>query len=235
MNRRILSWVLAVVGILVVGALAYLYFAGGSGEPSTELTTPTLASPDSSGGTTPEGFVAFVIDPGQSLATFELDEVLRGSPQHVVGTTTEVAGQVQFDPEDLTTVQFSQVLVNARTFATDSSLRDRAIRGPIVLNSAEDEFEFITFDVTSVDGLPDSISPGDEVTFTMTGDLHIKETSTPVTFDVTAGMSDDSTITGTAQTTVLRSDFGIGIPNAPGVADVTEEVLIKLDFVAVAA
>lgn len=235
MNRRILSWVLAVVGILVVGALAYLYFAGGSGEPSTELTTPTLASPDSSGGTTPEGFVAFVIDPGQSLATFELDEVLRGSPQHVVGTTTEVAGQVQFDPGDLSTVQFSQILVNARTFATDSSLRDRAIRGPIVLNSAEDEFEFITFDVTSVDGLPDSISPGDEVTFTMTGDLHIKETSTPVTFDVTAGMSDDSTITGTAQTTVLRSDFGIGIPNAPGVADVTEEVLIKLDFVAVAA
>jgi polyisoprenoid-binding protein YceI len=226
---------LAVVGILVVGALAYLYFAGGSGEPSTELTTPTLASPDASGGTAPEGFVAFVIDPGQSLATFELDEVLRGSPQHVVGTTTEVAGQVQFDPEDLTTVQFSQILVNARTFATDSSLRDRAIRGPIVLNSAEDEFEFITFDVTSVDGLPDSISPGEEVTFTMTGDLHIKETIAPVTFDVTVEMTEESTITGTAQTTVLRSDFGIGIPNAPGVADVTDEVLIKLDFVAVAS
>jgi len=59
-----------------------------------------------------------------------------------------VAGQVAVDPTDLSTIQFSQIIVNARTFETDSGNRDRAIRGPIILNSASDEFEFITFDVT---------------------------------------------------------------------------------------
>jgi hypothetical protein len=34
---------------------------------------------------------------------------------------------------------------------------------------------------------------------------------------------------------VLRGDFGIGIPNVPSVADVSEEVLVRLEFVATSA
>jgi polyisoprenoid-binding protein YceI len=44
-----------------------------------------------------------------------------------------------------------------------------------------------------------------------------------------------STIEGSAEGTVLREDFGIGIPSVPsvpGVAEVSEEVLIRLEFVA---
>ncbi len=37
---------------------------------------------------------------------------------------------------------------------------------------------------------------------------------------------------GAASTVVMREDFGIGIPNAPGVANVSEEVVISLFFVA---
>jgi hypothetical protein len=33
----------------------------------------------------------------------------------------------------------------------------------------------------------------------------------------------------------LRSDFGIGIPSVPFVADVTDEVFLNLEFVAMAA
>jgi hypothetical protein len=42
----------------------------------------------------------------------------------------------------------------------------------------------------------------------------------------------EDTIDGTAEATVLRSDYGIRIPNAPGVADVSDEVLIRLEFAA---
>jgi polyisoprenoid-binding protein YceI len=42
-----------------------------------------------------------------------------------------------------------------------------------------------------------------------------------------------STIEGSAEGTVLREDFGIGIPSVPGVAEVSEEVLIRLEFVAI--
>jgi polyisoprenoid-binding protein YceI len=232
--RRAILWVLASVIVIGGGAVAYLYLAGGSGEPSTELTTPSLATDTTTAETaatetsTPEAAAAFVIDAARSTATFEIDEVLRGSPQRVVGTTSELAGQIQVDPTDLATVEFSQIVVNARTFETGSGNRDRAIRGPVILNSASDEFELITFDVTTVDGLSGSLTIGEPVSFTVGGDLLIRDTTTNVTFEVSATMVDE----GTAEATVLRSDYGIGIPNAPGVADVGDEVVIRLDFVA---
>lgn len=238
--RRVLGWILVVLVVGGGAGLAYLYFAGGSGEPSTELATPSIAD----GGTSDAGVSsteagseanvteAFAIDAGQSSASFEIDEVLRGSPQRVVGTTSEVAGQVSLDPTDLSNIRFSQIIVNARTFDTGSGNRDRAIRGPVILNSASDEFELITFDVTSVDGLDGALSIGEPTGFTVTGDLVVRGTTNPATFDVTATLVDQGTIEGSASTTVLRSDYGIGIPNAPGVTDVSDEVLITLDFVA---
>jgi polyisoprenoid-binding protein YceI len=102
----------------------------------------------------------------------------------------------------------------------------------VILNSASDEFELITFDVTSVDGLDGALSIGEPTEFTVTGDLVIRGTTHPATFDVTATLVDQGTIEGSASTTVLRSDYDIGIPNAPGVTDVSDEVLITLDFVA---
>lgn len=243
MRRSTIISILAVVLLLGGGALAYLYFAGGSGEPSTELTTPTIAaSPTTVAGESTEpvetgpaltgGAESFVIDPARSVASFEIDEELRGSPKRVVGTTSEVAGQLQVDSSDSSTVQFSQIVVNARTFATDSGNRDRAIRGPVILNSASDEFEFITFDASSVEGLSGPLSVGERLEFTVTGGLFIRDTTNTVTFDVTATLVDQGTIEGSASTSVLRSDYGIGIPNAPGVANVGDEVLITLDFVA---
>jgi hypothetical protein len=47
-------------------------------------------------------------------------------------------------------------------------------------------------------------------------------------------LSDGSTIEGSVTTIVLRSDFGIGIPSVPGIADVGDEVILSLSFVAVA-
>jgi hypothetical protein len=50
--------------------------------------------------------------------------------------------------------------------------------------------------------------------------MTIRDTVSPVTFEVDASLVEESMVEGTAEATVLGSDFGIGIPNAPGVADV---------------
>lgn len=250
MKRSTIGWVVAFILAFGGGALAWLWFAGGSGEPSTELTTPPIAtetteggsdttegsdgSTDTTAGEPAVGANAYVIDSEQSSVTFELDEELRGDPTHVVGETDQVAGQVEVDISDLASAQMSQIVVNARTFATDSDRRDRAIRGPIILNSASDEHEFITFDVATIDGLSGSAAVGDTVDFTITGDLLIRGTTGEVTFDASVTIVDDSTIEGTASAEVLRSDFGIGIPSVPSVANVTDEVLLTITFVAVA-
>ncbi len=242
MNRSLFRWI-ALAAVAVAGAgLAYVFLAGGSGEPSTDLTTPTIASeatlgseddPASTASSGSVGVVVFVIDASQSEASFQIDEVLRGSPNTVVGTTSEVAGQIRFDPADLSTLEFSQVVINARTFDTGSRLRDRAIRGPIILNSAQDEFELIILTSASANGLDGQANPGDALSFTVTGDLTIQSTTKSVTFDVVAELVDTETIRGTAEAIVSRAEFGIGIPNVPIVADVGDDVLIRLDFVAI--
>lgn len=247
MKKSVLGWVGAGVLAVLGAAFAYLFwFAGGSGEPTTDLTTPPIADAsttsfdDTSQSTTSTMLEAetahvFVIDQEQSTARFELDEMLNGSPKHVVGTTDQVVGQVRVDDTDLSAVEFSDIVINARTLTTDSERRDRAMRGPVILDSASDEHELITFSVTSVDGLTGEISTGDTVEFTITGDLTVKGATQPVTFDAEVTMLDDTTIQGTAVAEITRDMFEIGIPSVPSVADVTNEVLIALDFVAVAS
>lgn len=238
---------------LVVGGFAFVWLSGGSGEPTTELTTPTLpddpttdAGSDTTVDTTaapttgaptsaaPGGSTSFVISAEDSQARFEIDEELRGSPNLVVGTTGEVAGQVRFDPADLSTAEISEIVINARTFATDSGRRDRAMRSAVVLDSGSDEFELMTFQPRSVDGLPDQAEVGDQLSFTVTGDLTIKGVTMQTTFDVEATWSSEDSLEGIASTTVDRTDFGIGIPNVPSVANVSEEVVIALEFLALA-
>ncbi len=232
MNRSVIGWIVAFILAIAGSALAWVWYAGGSGEPSTALTTPTIvAAPTAETVGTAK---TYVIDSSQSFAGFEIDEILRGSPNRVFGETDQVAGQIQIDLADLSAIQFSQIVINVRTFTTDSERRDRAIRGPIILNSASDEFEFITLDVSPATGLSGSVEPGDVLTFSLTGDLSIKGVTNEVTFDVFATLSDESTIEGSVTATVLRSDYGIGIPTVPGVADVSDEVALDLRFVAVA-
>lgn len=247
MNRSVIAWIAA--GVLAVAAAAFAYvfwFAGGSGEPTTDLSTPELEGTTTSvapaststeaGATTSQSeessTVSFVIDQDRSTARFEIDEVLRGTPSHVVGTTNSVVGQVRVDVDDLSTVEFSEIIINARTLETDSERRNRAIRGPVILDSASDENELITLQVTSVEGLNGAAAVGDTFDFTVTGDLTIKGTTQAVTFDVAVTRTDETSLEGSATAEVTRDMFEIGIPSVPGVADVTNEVLIGLEFVA---
>ena len=62
----------------------------------------------------------FEIVPAESEARFVIDEVLRGAPKTVVGTTDQVAGQLALDPVDLSSAQVGTIQVNARTLATDN-------------------------------------------------------------------------------------------------------------------
>lgn len=258
MRRSLTGWILA--SVLAVGGAAFAYlfwFAGGSGEPSTELTTPELSATTSTSDTAPTSTTTtsdptstipgsgtsepetaassrtFVIEQEVTAARFEIDEVLNGNPTHVTGTTDQVVGQIRFDPADLAGVELSDIIINARTLDTNSERRNRAIRGPVILDSGSDQHELITFQMTSVNGLTGSAAVGDTFEFTISGDLTVKGTTQPVTFDATVTWLEELTLQGSVSAVITRDMFEIGIPSVQGVADVTNEVLIGLDFVAV--
>ena len=227
---RWLRWLIVASAVVVVllGALgAYIWFSGGSGEPSTELVTPTVTTTPAA---EPGDRLTYEIDQDQSLVRFILDEDLRGEPTRVVGVTDQVAAQIVVDFDDPASSQLGTIRINARTLATDSEFRDRAIRGQI-LDSAQDEFEFIEFTPTAFTGFPATVAPGDEVELEITGDLTIRTITNPVTFSVTLA-ADEAGVSGSGSAVVQRADFDLTIPNVPGVANVSEDVTLEIEFVA---
>lgn len=194
-------------------------------EPTAEATAETV-----SGGAQASAPTLYRIIADQSQVSFTLTEDLRGVPTTVIGTTNQVAGDILVDFAAPASSQVGQIRINARTLSTDSEFRNRAIRGEI-LESSKDEYEFIEFTPTAITGLPASIAPGDTVTFQVVGDLKIRTITQSVTFNVTATAMADR-LEGSATTVVTRSQYNLVIPNAPGVANVSEEVTLQIDFVA---
>jgi polyisoprenoid-binding protein YceI len=177
----------------------------------------------------PTSVITFEIVPAESEARFVIDEVLRGAPKTVVGTTDQVAGQLALDPAELSSAQVGTIQVNARTLATDNDFRNRAIKNRILLT---DSYEFVTFNPTEVIGLPETGVVGETYNFQITGDLTITDVTRPVTFNVVANATSDGQIEGTATTAFPYTDFELSIPDAPAVDTVDDEVRLELDFVA---
>ncbi len=225
------KWVLRGVGlvvVVVVGLGVYVWFSGGSGEPSTSVTAASVVGSGEAG-----SGVVYSIDQSQSEVSFAMDEVLQGTPMVVVGTTNEVAGEVLVDFDDPANSRLGDIVVNVRTLTTGNDFRDRAIRGPI-LNSASDEFEFATFVPSSIDGIPDAVTVGDALTLVVNGDFTVAGVTSPVSFDVGLTLTSETQISVSGTATVSRSEFGLTIPNAPGVANVSENVVLGFRFVALA-
>lgn len=196
-------------------------------EATVEATTEAAAAPQSS-------MVVFNIDQAQSEVSFTLSEVLNGNPTTVVGTTDQVAGQIAVDFGAPQNSQVGEIVINVRTLATDSGMRDRMIRGQI-LESSRAEYEFANFTPTAISGLPQTITLGEPITFQITGDLTLRTITQPVTFEVTVMPESEDKISGTATATVQRADFQLNIPRVPSVADVSEEVKLEINFVALPA
>lgn len=239
------------------GVLGYVYFVGGSGEASTAITAPTLSAAATldapalatenallreqlafpSTQSTPLGEtsvsekIIFRIVPDDSQVSFMLEEDLRGSRTVVRGITNQVAGDILVDFAQPSASQVGIIRINMRTLATDTELRNRAIRSNI-LRTSQADFEFSEFVPTALNGLPDSVAVGDTLTFQVTGDFGLVGLTRPITFDVTMTLVSDTRIEGEAVAQVLRSDYGLQIPSVPGVANVSDEVELTLNFVA---
>ena len=257
-NTRTLAGVILVGVIVAVIALAYLWFSGGSGAPSATLSAPTLAianaqptdaaansgssaeatleeamTPGAMTDAVENGLVLFSISTEGSKVSFSLGEILNGSPNKVVGTTDQVAGQIAVDFATPAHSLIGEIRIDARTLATDSPMRDRMIRGQI-LQSAQDQYEFISFKPKTISGLPASITMGTAFSFEVTGDLTIRSITQAVTFAVTVTPYSTDQIAGIATATVQRDDFGLTIPNVPSVTQADEDVKLEIDFVATA-
>lgn len=177
----------------------------------------------------PSAFKIYTIDQTQSTVQFSLGETLRGEPFEVVGTSNQVAAQIGFDINNPATAQVGTVLINARTFVTDEELRDNSIRN-LILNT--DQYEFITFVPTSLNGLPNAVTQGQTVNFQIVGNLTVKDVTQPVTFQASVMPLNANSISGTATTTISRASFNIFVPEGSYVVNVDDAIKLTIQFVA---
>jgi polyisoprenoid-binding protein YceI len=152
-----------------------------------------------------------------------LQAMLIGQPKTVVGKTNQVAGEMIVDFQNPAKSQLGAIRINVRTLTTDNEFRNRALRGQI-LQSTKPEFEFATFVPTELKGLPAAFAIGQSYSFQIVGKLTLRDVTRDVTFDATVKPISSEQLTGTAS-----------IPEAPGVADIAENVRLEIDFTAIPA
>jgi polyisoprenoid-binding protein YceI len=230
MNRTltIIGTVVAVVAVISIGV--FLYLTRDIAAPTTDINNSVQAvDVSASDGSN----TVFQIVQSGTTAEYNLYELLNGEDKTVVGTTDQVAGEIALNLSNLSQSEIGELRINARTFATDSDRRDNAV-ARFILQSENDANEYIIFQPTVITGLEGSAAPGDSVEFTVIGDLTIAGVTQSVTFDVSATLDSADSLSGHAETIISRADFNLNIPDVPFVANVGDEVTLKLDFIATA-
>ena len=173
----------------------------------------------------------FQIVPGESTVQYEVGETFINQNNRfnlAVGVTPQVTGEVQVDAANPGNSTLGPISIDISQFKSDSDRRDNKIRQDFLESS---RFPIATFTPTQVEALPASYTPGQELAFKVTGDLTVKETTRPVTFDVTAKLDGD-TLSGTATTTLLMSDFAVGPITIGGILNTEDQVKLIFTFVA---
>ena len=193
---------------------------------------PASAAVESANAVAESAAVEFSIVAAESEASFTLEEDLSGVRTTVIGSTTELGGSVFVDRTNPSNSAIGAIVINARTLETDNSFRNRALRSQI-LRSARDEFEFIVFEPRELSNFSaDSVAVGETLGFDITGDLTVTDVTRSVTFAAMVTLDSETQISGSASVNLLHADFGLTIPEVPRVANVTDDVELKLEFVA---
>ena len=196
-------------------------------EPAaTAAPAPTAeapAEPDEAS----QGAAAFVLGEG-TIARYKVEEELARQGFFVAtGETTEVDGRIVFDEDGGIVADESSIVIQAGTLRTDSDRRDRYVRERTLLTA---QYPEVVFKPTSVEGLPSPIGDvsGTE-TFTISGDLTVRDQTRPVTWDVTAEFGD--IITGIAAIDITFEQFGMDKPSVAVVLSVEDTIRLELAFV----
>lgn len=197
-----------------------------AGAAAPAATAPAVNAPASGSGK------VYKIDPAQSEVHYEVGETfLQGNRFNLaIGRTKGVAGEILVDMTNPAQSQIGTLVINVSQFTSDEDRRDNFIRRTGLESS---KYPNATFKPTAIEGLPATVKAGDTLNLKVTGDLTVKETTKPVTWDVKLTVNADQ-ISGQATVQIKMSDFGVGPLKLP-ILSTEDDVKLVFDFVAVPA
>ncbi len=235
MVRKILFVVLVLLGVAVAaGGGYYFWLTSDIAVSSKPPAAPTLVAGPTSAATTTTTTAAariYRIDPSQSQASYTVDETffdMRGLVT-VTGTTSGVAGDIMVDHANPSASVIGEIVVDISQLRTDERSRDNAIRRSW-LESAQ--YPLATFKNATANGLPARWVEGEAHSFTLTGDMAVREAIRRVTWDAEVTLTGD-TLQGNATVKLKMSDFGVTPPSLE-ILRVEDDIVLRLNFIATA-
>ena len=212
--------------------------AGNTAPPAT--ATPAVSTqPAQSQEAVAEGARRFVVVPAESNATYIVNEEFFGGAlakygieaglNEVTGRTQEIAGELQLRLDDPQNALVSgEFTVNLPSLTTDQSLRDGWIRDNALQSN---KFPVAKFVAKEIQNAPASYTDGTEVNFKLVGDLTVRDSTQPVTFDVTATLTGD-TLKGVATAPMQLTSFGFDAPSFANTLTVANDFTIRIELTA---
>ncbi len=177
------------------------------------------------------GKITYKIVPGESKVTYEVGETFINQSNRfnlAKGVTTDVSGEVYGDKANPTASSMGAFVIDISKFKSDSDRRDGYIRSNGLESSKYPTAKFVP---GKVETLPSTYQEGNSYSFKVTGDLTVKTTTQPVTWDVTTKLVGD-TLTGQATTEILMSKFNVGPISILGILNTEDKVKLTFEFVA---
>ncbi|MBY4131164.1 YceI family protein [Rhodococcus fascians] len=217
-------WIVGVVVIVLV-ALG-LYFGPKIYASLQEDDAPaaTVSTSGAQAATVVDIDGRWIVTPGDATNTtsagYTVDELLNGSDVTVVGSTTEVAGNVTIADDTLTD---GQIVVLTNSISTDSDRRDSQFRGNIFDTAT---YPTATFTIDSPIDLSALPKDGTTETVTAEGTLTLKDQTRPISVEMEVLLSGDTLIASGAIPTTW-TDYEI---EPPSLGFVTVDPSGTIDF-----
>jgi polyisoprenoid-binding protein YceI len=189
------------------------------------------------------GVHTFVIVPEQSKASYHASEEffpsalerlgITAGKAEAVGTTQAVEGRFQLDPErpSSATPGENTFTVRVNTLTSNQRKRDDYVRQVRDDGPSFDAHPQARFTAVAIAGSSTPNASGRELSFTLTGDLTVREITRREVFAVKAQLTGD-VLAGIATTRFLLSDFGIGPIDFPPLLAVADPIAIEIQFTA---
>ncbi|MFA5155257.1 MAG: YceI family protein [Patescibacteria group bacterium] len=179
------------------------------------------------------GMKVLSIIPEQSKAQYSMNELLRGTPTLVVGSTSQLAGEIGVKTDRPAAIKIGEIKLDAASFVTDIAARDKNVV-ELIFKANEPQNKYIVFQPTQVSGVPEILTPDQGFPVRIEGNLTISGTTRPVTFVGGITWRQDGSLVGSATTDLTYGDFGLKIPDFPFLSNVDQVVKLEIDLTAAA-
>lgn len=218
-----LWWILGalVAVIVIVIAVPYIYKAVRGGDDAPAAAVSADGAEAATGDLDGTWTLVSGTGPNATAAGYTVDEILRGEPVTVVGSTDHVTGQAVVSGTTLETAEFE---VQVADIATDNGQRDNRARTPEILDAEQHPVATITVaEPVDLATVPDD---GSTTTVPMQVDLTVKGTTVRKPVDVTMLWSGEELIASGAVPMTWRE---VGV-EPPGLGFVTVDPTGTIDF-----